>query len=86
MTDIKIFTEIGIGNAHFISTEVEIGDRERRVRGCIRMKLKAVYIRVWIGKTVYAFSLNRGFTTKKKTRKAFKCLLGFEGIPARTKS
>lgn len=83
MNTVKIFTEFGIGNASFINTEVEIGDRERRVRGCIRMRLRAVYGRVWIGQKVYLVSTNKGFQIIQKNRKTFKLILGFEGVPRR---
>lgn len=81
----KIFTEIGIGNQSFISTEVERGEREHRVRGFIRMRVRAIYLRLWVGRTAYILSTKRGFETMPKNRKAFKLLLGFEGIPLKSK-
>ena len=79
--DILIFTEIGIGNRSFINTEVEKGDRERRVRGCVRMKVKGVYLRLWTGRRVFILSTRQGFKRQRKNRSTFKLLLGFEGVP-----
>ena len=76
------FTEIGIGNPTFINTEVEYADgTETRQPGFIRFqKLQSLYLRVWIGEKVYVLSTNQGFSTKRKTRKAFKVLFGISGI------
>lgn len=77
--EMKIFTEIGYGNTSFISTEVEIGEYEHRLRGFVRMKLVAAYFRIWIGKTVVVLSTNNGFEVKNKSKRKFKVLLGFYG-------
>ena len=77
MSALKIFTEIG--NHGLVSTEIEKGAQERRVRGFIKMQIKAVYIRVWLGKTVWLLSSNGGFVKMKKPKNRFKLLLGFEG-------
>jgi len=76
---IRIFTEIGFGNPSFISTEVEKGEREHRIRGFVKMKLKCVYLRVWIGRKVFVVSSRRGFSVNSKPKTRFKLLLGFEG-------
>lgn len=86
MRNMRIFTEIGFGNASFINTEIEIGDRERRVRGCVRMHVQGVYLRVWIGRRVWILSTRQGYKTMMKNRSTFKLLLGFEGVPHRDKT
>ena len=81
MNDIRIFTEIGFGNASFISTEIEKGTRERRVRGCVRMHVQGVYLRLWVGRRVWIISTRQGYETRTKSRSTFKFLLGVEGCP-----
>jgi hypothetical protein len=77
---LKIFAEIGYGNSSFCSTEIEKGKFEHRVRGfIIPNKITGIYIRVWIGKRVYALSSNRFFNTTKKDRAKFKFIFGIEG-------
>ena len=76
----KIFTEIGIGNKTFFSTEIEKGKLEHRVKGfIIPPKIEGFYIRVWLGKRVYALSSNRFFNTTYKERVKFKLIFGIEG-------
>jgi len=76
---LKIFAEIGYGNSSFCSTEIEKGKLEHRVRGfIIPNKITGIYIRVWIGKRVYALSSNRFFNTDKKDRAKFKLSLSLE--------
>lgn len=75
----KIFTEIGYGNRHIISTEIEKGQQEKRVCGFVRMHITGVYLRVWIGYKVYILSSDNGFETRTKNRRAFKFLLGIAG-------
>jgi hypothetical protein len=76
---LNIFTEIGFGNRHFISTEIEKGAQEKRVRGFVRMHIKSVYLRIWIGYKVYVLSSHDGFKTTFKKRQAFKFLCGIAG-------
>jgi hypothetical protein len=77
---IKIFAEIGYGNGHICSTEIEKGKLEHRVKGFITPPhLRGVYIRVWISKRVYAISTNRFFNTAKKDKNRFKLIFGIEG-------
>ncbi len=76
----KIFAEIGIGNSTFLSTEIEKGKLEHRVKGfIIPPKIEGLYIRVWIAKRVYALSSNRFFNTTKKEKNKFKLIFGIEG-------
>jgi len=86
MPEIKIFTEFGIGNKYLISTEVEKGTCEHRIRGCIRMRVIAVYCRLWIGKKVWLCSTKGGFVRMEKPKNRFKLLLGFEGVPVKSRS
>ena len=77
---LKIFAEIGIGNKNFVSTEIEKGNLEHRVKGfLIPPKIEGFYIRVWLGKRVYALSINRFFNTTYKGRVKFKFIFGIEG-------
>jgi len=80
MQTLTIFAEIGIGNKHFCSTEIEKGAQEHRVRGfLVPKKIEGIYLRVWIGKRVYAISSNRLFNTTKKPKAKFKFIFGIEG-------
>ncbi len=75
----KIFAEIGYGNSSFCSTEIEKGKFEHRVKGfLLPPKIKGLYLRVWIGKRVFALSSNRFFNMAKKDRFKFKFLFGIE--------
>ncbi len=77
---LKIFSEAGIGNSTFLSTEIEKKELEHRVKGfIIPPKIEGFYIRVWLGKRVYALSSNRFFNTTKKKKIKFKLIFGIEG-------
>jgi hypothetical protein len=78
---LRIFTEIGFGNRSFISTEIEYGQREKRVCGFVRFRVTGVYLRIWIGYKVYILSTRGGFETTLKSKRKFKCLIGFSGMP-----
>ena len=76
----KIFAEFGIGNNTICNTEIEKGKLEHRVKGfIIPPKIGGFYIRVWIGKRVFALSSNRFFNTTKKSKNRFKLIFGIEG-------
>jgi len=80
MESLKIFAEIGFGNASFCNTEIEKGSLEHRVaRFIVPPKIAGVYIRLWLGKRVFVVSTRNGFTTTLKNRNKFKLLLGLEG-------
>ncbi len=80
---LKIFAEVGVGNSSFLSIEIEKDKLEHRVRGfLIPPKIEGIYLRVWIGKRVYAISTNRFFNTTKKTKNKFKFIFGIEGYKA----
>ena len=82
------YTEMGIGNPTFINTEIEHADgTETRQSGFVKFsKFESVYIRIWLGKRVYALGSKQGFNTKRKSRNAFKFLLGVSGIVSNTSS
>lgn len=77
----RIYNEIGIGNAWFICHEVEDGEIETRHKGFAKIKRESIYLRLWVGKRVFILSSNNGFEITHKNRKAFKLLLGFAGTP-----
>ncbi len=78
----KVFSEVGIGNPTFASTEFENDDTsERRVsRFVIPRKISGFYIRIWIGRKVFILSTNRGLDMKNKTCTNFKVLFGIQGV------
>ena len=74
------YIEIGIGNESFISTEIEENGREYRIRGWHRLsKIEDLYLRCWIGKTVWVLSSRDGLKKMFKRRKYFKLLIGIAG-------
>jgi len=77
---IKLFTEIGVGNSTFISTEKEYFDgREERVPGFQKIYLDGVYLRIWFGKIVILLSTKNGFKIQNKDKSTFKFLIGIQG-------
>ncbi|MBI2409570.1 DUF3977 family protein [Candidatus Kaiserbacteria bacterium] len=76
----KVFAEIGIGNDTFLSTEFEEGDHEYRIpKFVLPEKVKSLYFRLWLLKTVFILSTNHGFEIKKKDRNKIKIILGISG-------
>ena len=74
----NIFSEVGIGNSNLISTEYELPDgSENRVPGFKVKNIQELYIRVWVGYSVFILSTKEGFKITKKSRKRFKLILGF---------
>lgn len=75
-----VFAEIGFGNDTFLSTEIEEEENEYRVpRFILPKKIKGIYLRFWIGKTVYVLSTNNGWEIKKKSKNKLKILFGVSG-------
>lgn len=76
------YIEIGIGNKWWIRTELEHEDgSETEVRGISRpFRLKSVYLRVWLGRTVFILDSREGFKRVYKSKRCFKWLLGFHGV------
>lgn len=63
----KVFAEIGFGNDTFLSTEFEEGEEEYRVsKFVLPKKVKSLYFRLWLFKTVFILSTNHGFEIKKR--------------------
>jgi len=79
----KVFAEIGFGNDSFFSTEFEEGEEEYRIpKFVLPKKIKSLYFRFWIFKTVFVLSTNHGFEIKKKDGRKIKVLLGISGEQA----
>jgi hypothetical protein len=74
----RIFTEFGIGNGSFASTEIEFADgTEKRFNSsCFFTDFCHPYIRIWIGTRVVVID-SSGVAIKIKPRSAFKILIGF---------
>jgi len=76
----KIYAEVGFGNESFLSTEMENGSKEYRVKKLlIPKKILGVYFRFWILKRVFVISTVNGLSLTKKDRNKFKILFGIEG-------
>lgn len=70
------YTELGIGNESFISTEIETEACEVRTNKMLIGKPISVYVRIWLGKQVLIFDSKEGIKRQKKTRRCFKLLIG----------
>ena len=80
MKSLDIFAELGFGNGTFFSTEIEKGRYEKRVsKFIIPPVVKGIYLRFWIGKSVFVLSTKNGVSLKKKDRTKLKILFGIEG-------
>ena len=74
----KIYSEIGIGNATFVSSEIEYENgTEVRVKGFLVKSITEVYFRLWVKKTVFIYSSKEGFKTVFKSKNKFKLIVGF---------
>lgn len=65
----------GIGR----STEIECANNEIRTKAKIKIENKRYYLRIWIGKKVFSYSVNDGFKIKTKNRNNFKFVFGVAG-------
>lgn len=72
------YIEAGIGNTWIVRTETEFGDgSEIEQKGIIKPILfHSIYLRMWIGKTVFILDSKEGLIKRTKPRRAFKLLLG----------
>ncbi|MEC1178060.1 DUF3977 family protein [Metasolibacillus meyeri] len=72
------YIELGFGNRWFVRTEFEQSDgMEYEKKGIVGpVHFQSLYIRVWLGKTVIILDSKEGFKKKKKSRHAFKCIVG----------
>ena len=66
------------GNSWLFRTETELDDgtefEEQGIVGPI--KLQSIYIRIWVGSTVFLIDSKEGFKRMKKKRKELKLILG----------
>ncbi len=77
----KIYAEIGFGNEHFLSTEIEERNKEYRIKGFILpRKIKSFYFRLWIFKKVFVLSTKNGFEVMIKDRNKLKIIFGISGV------
>jgi len=72
------YIEFGLGNTWVIRTETELENgTEFEEKGIKRpIKFQSLYIRIWIGRTVYILDLKEGFKRVRKNRSDIKILLG----------
>lgn len=79
--DVAKYIEGGIGTRWLVRTETEHADgTESEHRGVERLSVvRGVYLRVWLRKTVYVISTRDGFKQNRKSRIAFKGVVGIEG-------
>lgn len=72
------YIEAGIGNRWWIRTETELEDgtevEEPGLVGPIR--IRSVYVRCWVGRTVVLWDSKDGWKKVRKSRRAWKFLLG----------
>ena len=77
----KLYTEVGIGNETFLSTEYEdeSGDEYRR-NGFRFASVQSIYLRVWIAHRVIIVDSKEGIKVKTRSRAAFKLLFGIVSV------
>lgn len=85
MAEIRaIFVELGFGNRRWLESEVEFDNgRERRVAGCLPLRVREIYLRCWLGHRVWVLSSRSSLNSRRKPRRAFKLLLGLGGVDRR---
>ena len=71
-----LYAECGMGNAHFLSTEVEQDGPEFRVKGWFVEKPISIYIRVWVKKVVVIVDSREGIKITRKSKNHLKLLVG----------
>lgn len=76
----QVYAEMGIGNETFLSTEIEEGGHERRIKGFhLPKKITDVYVRIWVGKRVMIVSTKDGVKFVRKEKQGLKILVGVGG-------
>ena len=70
------YIEIGIGNKNFISSEIESGQSEYRIKGTIKLNVISFYIRIQL---IYKVIMKDFLIVKRKNYKKFKLLFGIKG-------
>lgn len=77
-----IFIELVTGHRRWQASETVFGS-ERRIAGCLLLRLTEIYLRCRIGCRAWALSSHIGFQVRRKPCRAFKLLLGLGGIVRR---
>ncbi|WP_307557772.1 DUF3977 family protein [Paenibacillus sp. V4I7] len=82
------YIEVGIGNMWIIRTETELSDgSEIEQKGIIKpIIFHSIYLRIWLGKTVFIVDSKQGFKRMTKPRRAIKLILGLVSWPNRNES
>ena len=76
----KIYAEIGFGNDAILSTEIEEGNKEYRIKKfIIPKKISGIYLRFWVFKKVIILSSKNGLVLQSKDRNKIKLLFGVQG-------
>ncbi|AIQ18165.1 hypothetical protein H70357_16855 [Paenibacillus sp. FSL H7-0357] len=72
------YIEFGIGNRWIVRTETEFEDgTETEQQGIIRpIHFHSLYLRIWIGKTVFVADLKEGCKKSRKSRSKIKIVIG----------
>ena len=74
----KKYIEFGFGNTYLVRTEFEHADgSEFEMKGIVgKIKPVSLYLRMWLGKSVWVCDSKEGFKRTRKNRKATKFILG----------
>ncbi|WP_373714014.1 DUF3977 family protein [Streptococcus sp.] len=74
----KKYIEFGFGNNHLVRTEFEHADgSEFEMKGIVgKIKPVSLYLRMWLGKSVWVCDSKEGFKRTRKNRKTTKFILG----------
>ena len=74
----KKYIEFGFGNTYLVRTEFEHADgSEFEMKGIVgKIKPVSLYLRMWLGKSVWVYDSKEGFKRIRKNRKASKFILG----------
>lgn len=76
----RVYTEVGLGNQSFFSTEFEKGDIEHRIpKFILPNNIEEIYFRLWIFKKVFILSSKYFFKVKTKNKNKLKILFGIGG-------
>ena len=72
------YIEVGLGNAWIVRTETEFDDgSEIEQKGIIKpIIFHSMYLRIWLGKSVFIWDSKQGFKRMTKRRHTFKFILG----------
>ncbi|AST90946.1 MULTISPECIES: DUF3977 family protein [Sutcliffiella] len=72
------YIEFGVGNRWLVRTETEREDgSEHEERGIVRpIILQSIYLKIWIGKTVFIIDSTEGFKRQRKRKASLKVIVG----------